>query len=78
MLLKVHVLSEDISSLSRHSKENLDVLGDLESRVKKLRDTNMHGSSTRPWADRQVQLHGFHVLMTSSTCSGIETNALAC
>ncbi len=51
------MLSEDICSLSRNSKENLDVLGDLESRVRKLRDTNMHGSSTRPWADRQVQAH---------------------
>lgn len=51
---KVHVLSEDICSLSRNSKEKLDVLGDLESRVQKLRYTNMHGSSSRPWADRQV------------------------
>eukprot|EP00903_Cladosiphon_okamuranus_P006314 g6190.t1 len=52
----VHVLSEDICSLSRNSKEKLDVLGDLESRVKKLRYTNMHGSSSRPWADRQVDV----------------------
>jgi len=66
--LKVHVLSEDICSLSRNSKENLDVLGDLESRVKKLRYTNIHGSSTRPWADRQVQAHPcrFFVVRTSS------------
>lgn len=51
---KVHVLSDDICSLSRNSKEKFDVLGDLESRVQKLRYTNMHGSSSRPWADRQV------------------------
>lgn len=54
MFSKAHVLSEDVSSLSRNSKESLDVLGDLESRVQKLRDKNMHGSSSRPWADRQV------------------------
>ncbi|CAM9638943.1 unnamed protein product, partial [Ectocarpus fasciculatus] len=52
----VQVLSEDICSLSRHSKENLDTLGNLESRVQKLRYTNMHGASTRPWADRQVDV----------------------
>lgn len=56
VMTKVHVLSEDICSLSRNSKEKFDVLGDLESRVQKLRYTNMHGSSSRPWADRQVRL----------------------
>ena len=39
---QVNVLSEDMCSLSRNSKESLDVLGDLESRLKKLRVTNMH------------------------------------
>lgn len=62
---KVHVLSEDICSLSRNNKEKFDVLGDLESRVQKLRYTNMHGASSLPWADRQV-----------NSCKPLEKNVL--
>lgn len=51
---QVNILAEDITSLSRHNKGNLDVLGGLEARVKALRATNMHGASMKPWADRKV------------------------
>lgn len=62
---KVNVLSEDLQSLSRNSKDNLDVLGQLETRVQKLRSTNMHGSPKRPWADRQVQANCMALPTTS-------------
>lgn len=61
------MLSEDICSLSRNSKEKFDVLGDLEARVQKLRYTNMHGSSNRPWADRQVHSCNSAMLLAVDT-----------
>lgn len=54
-MYKVNALSEDVCSLSRNSKENIDVLKDLEKRVQHLRSINTTGSSSRPWADRQVR-----------------------